>query len=982
MSKREKSISGFEQTREADVLAATALETGDTPSLLPKPEDRLGDRLGRYRVEEVLGAGGMGVVYRAYDPELDRHVALKLVLAERFGGGSRERIARFVREAMAMAQLSHPNVVAIYDVGSTAGTVYMAMELFDGRTLKEWIAEDHPWREVVPVMLAAAKGLAAAHRVGLVHRDFKPANVLIRSDGRVGVADFGLARASGADSQAISDRSRNLDDDQLDDALHTNGARSHSSRLDDDITEAGTIVGTPRYMAPEQYRGELTEAVDQFAFCAVLYEAMYGVRALAGDTGLELREAALGGKIQAPPTSRTVPRWLHAIAMRGLARRPGERFASMDDVVAALERGIVPRRVLWLGGLATVAVVGLGSVAWVHAMSDGDCDDADLGDAWNDARREAVTGAFEAGSAGHAAATGARTTVALEHYADQWMAAHAHACEARELGAQQADARLSCLARRRAELGALTKELAEPSDTLIDRALTAVDRLQPVAACEDVDGEAEPDPKAAAARVNASGEVSRARVSLLAGRPDLAHESIGLALAYLRPYPPNQTTIEALYLRGRAYELEDRYADAEQAMQRAFLEGQRSGQDRMAARAAAGVVTLVGREPTRRREAEQWIRHAETSLSRIDGADEEWSDLLDRQAGMLKAAGELQQAAEVRRRALQAAIDAGGPESTNVATLQSNLANDLRGIGDIEGALALHEETLALREQLLGPRHPDIADSLIGIGILHSLRGEPADAETALRRALDIRESVVGPDSPALLPTLGNLANALGSLDKHEEALVVYDRVLTLTESAHPDDGAALATPLGNSAVSLAAVGRVEEAEQRQRRALRLEIDSLGEQHPGVAVSRLMLASRLAEQHRAEEAHEQVELALPVVRKAMGEDHPFVPVALTLRGRMAAELGKRTEARTDLEEAIRRMETGAGDPADLGVARFALARLLLDEDPTRAVALGRAAREAFDSTQSVEPAHERALADWLAEHDPPDADAAQPSGSK
>jgi len=236
-----------------------------------------GDRVGRFIVLDRLGHGGMGVVHAAFDPELDRKVALKLVLPERDGGAHAR--ARLLREAQAMARLAHPNVVAVHDVGTIDDRVWIAMEYVRGRTLTLWLAEARrSWRQIVDMFAQAGEGLRAAHEVGLVHRDFKPDNVMIGDDGRARVMDFGLARA-GSDPLAEQET-----------------GEPRSAPL---VTQLGAVVGTPRYMAPEQWQGCVADAqADQFAFCVALWEALYGQLPFAADGMPALVMAMLAGEIR------------------------------------------------------------------------------------------------------------------------------------------------------------------------------------------------------------------------------------------------------------------------------------------------------------------------------------------------------------------------------------------------------------------------------------------------------------------------------------------------------------------------------------------------------------------------------------------------------------------------------------------------------------------------------------------------------------
>jgi len=281
-----------------------------------------GTMVGRYRVKATLGAGGMGVVYRAVDPELGRDVALKLLRGDRAGDDEERRL---VREGQALAKVSHPNVIAVHDVGTTDGRVWVAMELVNGTNLREWLAErQRSFAEVLAVLAASGRGLAAAHAAGLVHRDFKPDNVLVGRDGRVRVTDFGLARRERQPGPVTSGSIALRGDEPVDAVL----------------TREGALVGSPAYMAPEQLAGDHVDArSDQFGFCVTLHEALYGARPFAGKTLFELEDNVTHGRVAPPPpgTAR-VPAGLRAIVLRGLSVRPGDRFPAMDHLLAALGR--------------------------------------------------------------------------------------------------------------------------------------------------------------------------------------------------------------------------------------------------------------------------------------------------------------------------------------------------------------------------------------------------------------------------------------------------------------------------------------------------------------------------------------------------------------------------------------------------------------------------------------------------------------------
>ncbi|MBL9102886.1 MAG: protein kinase [Myxococcales bacterium] len=305
--------------------------------------------IGRFVVLRELGRGAMGVVFAAYDEELDRKVAIKLLHAVRGDDTSMGR-AMLLREAQALARLSHPNVVAVHEVGTIEGAVFVAMEYVAGVDLQGWLGgAPRPWRDVVAMFRQAGEGLVAAHRQGLIHRDFKPSNVLVGEDGRVRVADFGLAARRGAE-EAGAPRPRK------------------ATTLTATLTGEGALVGTPVYMAPELLRGgAATAGSDQYAFCVALYEALYGARPYDADTLERLTDTVETRPLPAAPLRPGVPGWLHAAVCRGLSKKPEGRFASLAELVELLgrdpeaERQQRRRRVLQIAGAiaGTAAIVAL-----------------------------------------------------------------------------------------------------------------------------------------------------------------------------------------------------------------------------------------------------------------------------------------------------------------------------------------------------------------------------------------------------------------------------------------------------------------------------------------------------------------------------------------------------------------------------------------------------------------------------------------------
>ncbi len=362
-TKVEKHLAGCRDCRE---LVAALAGTGDDSDVATHPRDKLtesqagklpalsiGDRVGRYLVLSTLGAGGMGMVFAAYDPQLDRKIALK-VLRTNLGANTADARKRLKREAQAIARLNHPNVVGVYDVGTTTSgeDVYIAMEFVEGDTLTTWLKRyPRTWREILEVFAQAGRGLMAAHSVGLLHRDFKPDNVLVGSDGRVRVTDFGLARSL----FGIDDSNR---------GPVTDGEPGKLIQVD--LTATGTVLGTPRYMPPEQLQGPNIDArSDQFSFCVALYEALYNVHPLTGATSVAMLEH--GTPAETPPADTRVPAKVGRAVMRGLAKDRSQRFAVMAELMTELAPPEPRPRMRFAAAVALMTLVLGGATAAVVA---------------------------------------------------------------------------------------------------------------------------------------------------------------------------------------------------------------------------------------------------------------------------------------------------------------------------------------------------------------------------------------------------------------------------------------------------------------------------------------------------------------------------------------------------------------------------------------------------------------------------------------
>ncbi len=620
-------------------------------------------RLERYLVLGVLGMGGMGVVYAAYDPELDRKVALKLLHHDT--GSDAE--ARLKREARALARLAHPHVLAVHDVGTvelaTSGThVYVAMELVDGPTLGAWLREQpRSLREKLAIMLQAGRGLAAAHAAGIVHRDFKPENVIIGRDGRARVMDFGLARAEQTEP--------------------SDAAITSDSALGEPITRSDAFLGTPAYMAPEQFLGHAVDArADQFAFCVVLFEALCGVRPFEGDSVQSLALAVVEGRVREPPRTASVPRRLHRLLARGLARDPQDRFVGMDALLEALAADPTRKRRMLAGIAGALALASAGVVLWQadRARIRTQCrdDGAAIAAQWNDDVRAELDATMAASGLPFAANASAGAAEWLGRRARAWSEERERTCLGarleRSLDAETYARAEDCFAIREAELGELVEQLRTGERSVLVHAVTAAARLPDPARCSDPAAllrqpRVPADAREQIAAVRARIAKVTALLATAAYRPALAEAEAALADA--KAIGDTATLASSELAVGRAA---DEAGDAElarAALERAMQQAGAAGADEDAAEAAELLVRIVGVTQAHPDEGLEWAKHARM-----------WHDRLG--------------------------LDADDPHRVELL-LHTASVYDTKG--DFRQALALGEQALAIQERTLGPDHPDVA---------------------------------------------------------------------------------------------------------------------------------------------------------------------------------------------------------------------------------------------------------------------------------
>jgi tRNA A-37 threonylcarbamoyl transferase component Bud32/tetratricopeptide (TPR) repeat protein len=791
-------------------------------------------RVGRYTILGELGRGGMGAVYTAYDDELDRKVAIKVLL----GDADSSARARILRESRALARLSHPNVVQVYDVGDHAGAIYIAMEYIQGLTLRQWVRQQQrPWYEVLAMLTLIGRGLAAAHEAGLVHRDLKPANVLVGADGRPRVLDFGLARAHGPSAEEDPDTA--AQPPELHAASESLSASLHSKDLlSGPLTQADTLLGTPAYMAPEQWRRRPAgPAADQYAFAVTLYEALYGRRPFESTRGMvELRERVLAGAVPPPPKGSKAPTRVAAILRRALAVDPAARWSSLAEMLDALAAVLDARAGQRRRGAMAAFTLGaalLGAAAWHQREPAGQrCTGATdrLIGVWDDDRRADVERAITAIDRPYAPRALAAATAALDTYATDWAAMHTDACLAHFVRDAQSseimDRRMACLDRAALDLRAVAARLADADDVVVRNAHTLVGGLPSLARCADVEAllaEVEPPPPDEAEAVAAiRARLADTRAATRSGRYGEATTALAQAQTMADQLTYGPLRVEIAILEGNLAESLGRYDNASTAYTAAIEAAARWRDWSALAWSAMHLAHLVGYRQGRAEEARYQIslaRGAAAGDRAIEAAIANAAGLIADLQGQF-AAAELE-----LRRSLELWEAEWGPTHPNTIGARNNLANLLDHQGRFAEAEAEHRRVLALWQQTLGADHPHSGVSLNNLGMSLQRLGRWSEAEDLHRRALALWRSSLGDEHPHVAIARNNLAVDLAMRGEHAAAEAEHRLALALRERLLPADHPYIALSRSNLAWLLLAMARPSEAlplaeaawERRQR---------------------------------------------------------------------------------------------------------------------------------------------------------------------
>ncbi|MEM9455094.1 MAG: serine/threonine-protein kinase [Myxococcota bacterium] len=975
-------------------------------------------QIGRFQVLEEIGRGGMGTVYAAYDEQLDRKVAVKVMRVEH---SDFEAQQRFQREAQAMARLSHPNVVTVHEVGHSAEQVFLAMEFIRGQSLDQWIHSKPGWPQVLEVFVQAGRGLMAAHEAGLVHRDLKPHNIMRGEDGVVKVLDFGLARTRS---------------DQLDEPTDARRPSGSSSILSSPLTLTGTVMGTPAYMAPEQFvAGPIDARSDQFSFCVAFFEALYNERPYENTSKTASMASASRGAAQRSrslmPDAR-VPRWLLRVVLRGLEPMPGDRWPSMAALLAALDRG--QRRSQWrrrfIGLAVLVLCVGMAiAVQQQHAREQReriaacDAEGAAIDEIWNDGARGRLEAGLLATGVGFAQKSIDTLTPWLDDYRDAWRSGRVEACMHgsvdRDWDPTLLDRSMWCFEDRRLQLEATIDQIATATPKAARRAVRIASYLDPVETCLDPGLLRRlPTPPA-----EIRDEIRAIRAILVesdglrhAGRYTRALEVARRAAERAEPlgWPP--VLAAARFLEGLCLRAVGRYAEADVVLTRAYFEAQEAGMAEVAFRSARALIPALT-SLWRYREAEIWSRHANvlsfqlSDPSRLDEAEGHYL-LIEVYRGLGdygSAAAEGERALSLRAEALGAdhpitaaamrnlgrvyllqerfveALtlferslvvweDAVGHEHPYIGELAVLRGRALLGMGKVDEALALMEYGRAVYERVLRADHPMLAQGLAELGRVYLALGRLEDAERMHNEVMTRWRSQTGHRARRVAQGLLNLSAIDLQRGDHPAALERCMQALERLEGTLGSGILEFAVALERCADVELEMGRIDDAIERRRDALARRESMNGSGDRQLMTPLVRLGDTLRAGAEPSEARRAYERALAIAQRVAGEEDCTLVPSLVGLAQLALEQGAAASASRLAERGGRIVETGGCGPRLAADAHFVRARALVaaGNEHVRARSLAEQARAEYTTT--YDGAGVAAVDEWLARNDGGQAD--------
>jgi len=859
-------------------------------------------------------------------------------------------------EARALARVSHANVVTVFDAGIVDDRVYLAMEFFDGGSLADWLYADPsvrpPVREVLDVFIQAGRGLAAAHAVGIVHRDFKPANVLRARDGRIKVGDFGLARA-------LADAA----------SLDTSAGATGDAR--GDVVVTSQIAGTPAYMPPEALEGRVDPRGDQFSFCVALWEALFGERPPAGISAL--------GATATPPVvapDRAVPRRVLAALMRGLSADPQARWPTMNALLAALEpRATTRMRQVGLGLAVTVSIGG----AWMIGRSPPPCQASatELAGAWDEDVRARAAAAFERVELPYATTTWRLVETELDAYAASWEATRVAACEAsvvrHERSAEAHDLAGACLQGREDALAALTAVLKDADAEVVEGAVVAAHELPPVADCSDPEalrtwGMLPPDAATRATIAAVRRGLAVIRVQLELGRPRVAAALMPPWLAHAQMLDVPHVHAEALDLHGRIAQANGEPKTARQAYGDALREAARAGDDRFVAAIWPRLVFVVGDPLASKAEAVAYELPARAALARVGDDPALVADLEHALGSTYSSADDLELADAHHERALALRREHLADDDLAIAESLNRLAGVRAQQRRADEAVALLEEVRDRYVAAVTPDHPRVGSIEFNLGQALTVAGRMDDAVVHLRNAVRIQRAALGAKNPRTVNSLAMLGTILGQTRKIDEGIVAVEEALAAVQDRpeHPQ----LPLILNNLGGLYHDAGRLEDSLAAHQRALDVLASRGKTDTAGYAMNLSNLALMQTALARHAEAETNFQRAIEIYERVYGPDHPDLWRPNAMLARLLRTTNRARAALSFAERAVAVLEGVTSDPNEVADAEFELAQVRWDTGrrDEETIALAERARTRWREIDL--PGHAATVDEWLAKHSP------------
>ena len=925
-------------------------------------------RIGRYELRSVLGVGGMGVVYEAHDSGLDRAVAVKVL---RPGRGDAATLAdRLVRESRLMARAAHPSVITVYDVGREGNAVFIAMELVRGPTLTAWLASHTlDWRAIVSVFEHAGQGLAAAHGAGIVHRDFKPDNVLVASADKIVVTDFGIARA--ARSAWDPENAPTLPG--MESLTGQHALLGSEPAGDGDMTETGMVIGTPAYMAPEQIRGEpVDQRADVFAFSVSLWEALFGHRPFPGHSVVEIFQGMHRVPVRPQTGASHVPRRLVRALQKGLAFEPADRWPDMAAMMHELSAIRTLRRRQWLAaGAAGLIGVGI-ATALAIARPEPPVDRCaraltELSAAYNPQLAEAVRGVLAGEPAIRDTVIGNFTATA-----EAWRAAHLATCRADRDVIQDATT-TACLDARRVEL-------AGSVDDVIANGPDGAKYAVAISGLPDLPGAcAAPAPGLLFARVPADRALRRT-VTALRDRmadveadnlrnefPRALAESARIASAAAGVWPP--VNAEALYTLGMSQRQGGDSKLALATLRDAAVAAERAHHDRIAATAWLQIALAVANNEGDATRALEYTTYAEAAANRVGRPPLTMLRIEHAKGVALIAADRTAEGEVAVRKALELA------RTTKGAT-PGDFAGSLRSLGSLYENQGRYADAVAAQRDSIAYLPRSASGEVLAKAVFYDrlagcleAAGQPDAAELESRRAVELADRTLPTTAIDRAIVHADFAHILLSAGHDQEALAEITGAIALMAKLQGTRSERYGEALMVHGDMLLHMERYADADPLLARGCEI-LEFVAGNSATEASCAVIHSGVLAGLHRNAEALAKLDPAIETLAKTYGAQHPEVSRAVIVRGGVHAALGHHAAAVADLERAIAALATSQLDPGYLADARWQLGQELGASDPERARAEVTAASQIFETTGASWSKQRARATAWLARHSP------------